>query len=50
MINNIGSIEKAFTNTFHINIKMLPITPNMTKKKVPMILVSPLFWVILDKK
>lgn len=40
MMSSIGSMEKAFTNTFHKNIKILPITPNMTAKKVPIFLYS----------
>ena len=40
MMSSIGSMEKAFTKTFHINFIVMATIPNITKKKVPIFLYS----------
>lgn len=40
MMSSIGSMEKAFTKTFHININIWAIETIMAAKKVPIFLYS----------
>lgn len=40
MMSSIGSMEKAFTKTFHINFIVMATITNMTAKKVPIFLYS----------
>ena len=50
MMSSIGSMEKAFTKTFHINFIVMATIPNMTAKKVPISTLPKFAKAVLNQK